>query len=206
VRRAILSPSALAAAALMVALAIAGPAAADEPLIADDTLKVRSTGDLAIDAGLLLTVPAALPTGLSTGIGGGFTRGETLAWGARASWSTTTESTLAWTVTQWDLRLRAVVALQHAVGRATLALRLGLGATMVHESRLRNDGVRARLTGSDIETSALDLLPAGDLEGVIALHVMGPWILVLSGGPSAAVLAGDLHSGWTAQMGIAWQP
>jgi hypothetical protein len=175
-------------------------------LLTDDTWRYRSTGDLVVDGGLALGFPAALPTGLSKGVGAGVTTGRQLAWGARASWVTATESSVPWTVTHSDLRLRLTGALQKAAGRGTLGLRLGLGGTLVHESRVRNQGMRAGLSGSDLETSAFAMLPAADLDAVIALHVAGPWLLVTSGGPSVDVLDGKLHGGWSAQLGVAWQP
>lgn len=175
-------------------------------LLTDDTWRYRSTGDFAVDGGLALGFPAALPTGLAKGIGAGVTTGHTLAWGARAAWVTATESSLPWTVTHSDLRLRVTGALQKAAGRGTIGLRLGLGGTLVHESRIRNQGMRAGLSGSDLETSSFAMLPAADLDAVIALHVAGPWLLVTSGGPSVDVLDGKLHAGWSAQLGVAWQP
>jgi hypothetical protein len=200
----------LAIAIVVVAIAwlVPGRAFADGRLLDDDTFAVRSTGDLAIDGGLVVGFPAALTTGMSTGVGAGITRGCTcwFAYGARASWSTTSESSMAWTVTHQDLRLRATGAIRHAAGRGTFALRLGLGATVVHELRVRTQGMRAGLTGNDLETRAVDTLPAADLEGVISLHVTGPWLMVVSGGPSVDVFDGSLHAGWTAQLGVAWQP
>ena len=175
-------------------------------LLTDDTWRYRSTGDLAVDGGLVLGFPAALPTGLSMGAGAGVTIGHALAWGARASWVTATESSLPWTVTHSDLRLRVTGALQKAAGRGTLGLRLGLGGTLVHETRVRNQGMRAGLSGSDLQTSAFAMLPAADLDAVVALHVAGPWLLMMSGGPSVDVLDSKLHGGWSAQLGVAWQP
>lgn len=183
----------------------ASPARADGTLLTDDTWRYASSCDFVLDGGLVVGFPAALPTGLSTGIGAGFARGTTLAWGARASWSTATESSMTWDVTQSDLRLRATAALQHAAGRGTFGVRLGLGGTLVHESRIRNQGKRAGLTGSELEDSAFALLPGFDLEGVVALHVAGPWLFVVSGGPSAHYDSG-VHGGWTSQLGVAWQP
>jgi hypothetical protein len=29
---------------------------------------------------------------------------------------------------------------------------------------------------------------------------------VTSGGPSVDIFSGKLHAGWTAQLGVAWQP
>lgn len=184
----------------------AAPAGADGALLTDDTWRVRSSGDLAVDGGLVVGFPAALPTGLAKGIGVGVTRGRTLAWGARASWVTATESSLAWTVTHGDLRLRLTGALQKATGRGTIGLRLGVGGTLVRESRVRTQGMRAGLSGSELETSALRLLAASDLDAVVALHVAGPWLLVTSGGPSVHVFDGKVHGGWSAQLGVAWQP
>jgi hypothetical protein len=178
----------------------------DGTLLTDDTWRYGSTGDLAVDGGLVVGFPSALPTGLATGAGLGVSRGGWLAWGARAAWVTATESSLPWTVTQSDLRLRVTGALQQAAGRGTLGLRLGLGGTLVHESRVRNQGMRAGLTGSALETSAFEMLPAADLDAVIALHIAGPWLMMLSGGPSVDVLDDKLHAGWSAQLGVAWQP
>jgi len=195
---------------LIVALASV-PAAADPvtpegPMFTDDTWKVHSAGNVTVDGGFVTGFPAALPTGLTTGVGGGVTVGQTFAWGARASWSSATESSIAWTVDHADLRLRLTGAVQKAAGRGTFALRLGLGTTVVHETRTRNQGMRAGLTGSDLETSAVDALPAGDLEGVVGLHIAGPWLVVVSAGPSLAIVDGSAHASWTAELGIGWQP
>jgi hypothetical protein len=176
------------------------------PLLSDDTWQIHSTSDLRLDAGFVTGFPTALPTGLSSGFGVGATFGRMFAWGARVSWSTATESSIAWTVTQWDLRARVIGQLQRAAGRGVFGLRLGLGTTLVHETRDRNQGMRAGLTGSDLQTTALDALPAGDIEAVIALHVAGPWLLAMSGGPSLAIVDGAAHVSWTATLGVGWQP
>jgi hypothetical protein len=189
------------------ASAVGGVSRADTTaLLTDDTWRYHSDGDVAVDGGLVVGFPAALTTGLARGVGAGVTVGRWLAWGARASWLTATESSLPWTVTHSDLRLRLTGALQKSAGRGTIGLRLGLGGTLVHESRVRNQGMRAGLTGSELENGAYMMLPAADLEAVVALHVAGPWLLVTSGGPSLDVLDGRLHGGWTAQLGVAWQP
>ena len=172
----------------------------------EETWGYRSTGDVMVDGGLVVGFPAALPTGLARGVGLGVTSGRSLAWGARAAWVTATESSLPWTVTHSDLRLRATGAVQAAAGRGVVALRLGLGGTLVHESRVRNQGMRAVLSGDALATSTFAMLPAADLDVVVALHVAGPWLLVTSGGPSIDVLDGALHGGWSAQLGLAWQP
>jgi len=195
--------------AVLLALCVAPPASAladDGTLLGDDTWNYHSSGRVAVDGGLVVGFPAALPTGLSTGAGAGVTVGDTLTWGARASWVTATESSLPWTVTHSDLRLRVTGGVQAAPGRGTIGLRLGLGGTLVHESRVRNQGMRAGLSGSDLETSAFAMLPAADLDVVVALHVAGPWLLMMSGGPSVDVLDSKLHGGWSAQLGVAWQP
>jgi len=143
---------------------------------------------------------------VGTGVGAGVTYGRRLLVGARASWATATESSLVWTVTHDDYRLRAIAALQQPVGRGAFALRLGLGTTVVHEDRTRNQGARAHLTGADLSTSTTAALPAADLEAVVAVHVAGPWLFLVSGGPSALVSDGALVWGWTAQLGAGWQP
>ena len=172
----------------------------------DEEWPVQSTGPLAVDGGLVLALPATWQTGLSRGIGAGVTRGRRFAWGVRGSWSTATESSLVWTVSHDDFRLRGVAAVQQPAGRGVFALRLGLGPTFVYEHRTRNQGARAGLTGPDLETSALAVFPAVDLEGVVTLHILGRWSLVLSGGPTAIVADGALRGGWMAQIGVGWQP
>src|SRR5262245_32840519 len=102
-------------------------------LLTDDTWRYRSDGNIAIDGGLVVGFPTALTTGLASGVGAGVTIGRDLAWGARASWVTATESSLPWTVTHDDLRLRMTGALQKAAGRGTFGLRLALGGTLVRE-------------------------------------------------------------------------
>jgi hypothetical protein len=195
---------------LIIALASTGFArqsAADPDLAASSLWSYRSTGDLVIDGGLVVGHPTALPTGLATGIGAGVTRGRSLVFGARASWSTATESTMAWTVTHRDLRMRVTGGLQHVAGRGTFGLRLGLGGTLVHEARLRNQGERAGLTGDDLKTSALSLLPAADVEAQVALHVWRAWMMTVSGGPTVALdrIAGRALAGWSAGLGVAWR-
>jgi hypothetical protein len=167
---------------------------------------VQSTGSLAVDAGLVLALPATWQTGLSSGIGAGVTRGRRFAWGLRGSWSSATESSLVWTVSHDDFRLRAVGVIQQPAGRGVFALRLGLGPTFVYEHRTRNQGARAGLTGSDLESSALAAFPGADLEAVVTVHVVGRWSLTVSGGPTAIVADGALAGGWTAQLGAGWQP
>ncbi len=158
------------------------------------------------DGGLIFGLPADLESGFSTGVAAGLMFGRRLAAGVRVSWSTATVSSLAWTVSHADLRLRATAAIQQEAGRGRFALRLGLGPTIVRETRLRNQGTRAGLTGTALGTSALAALPAGDLEAVVAVHIAGPWLLMLSGGPSVAVADRKVRTGWTAQLGAGWQP
>jgi hypothetical protein len=195
-----------ATAVALLVVSMGSTARAEGPQPVDEVWKVRAPGRLSVDVGLVLGLPATWQTGLTTGVGGGFTYGRTFAWGLRASWSTSTESSLAWTVSHDDFRLRATAALQHAVGRGTLALRVGLGPTFVYEDRVRIQGARAHLTGSDLETSSLATVPTGELEGVIGVRIAGAWALIVSGGPSLLVSDGTFHGGWTTQLGAGWQP
>lgn len=217
-RAAAADPSATTASAASTPAASAAPAApaasaarADDapltPTVASDSFPFRPGGPMRLDGGLVLGFPTALPTGLSSGIGAGVSFGDgPFRVGARAAWTTATESTLAWTVTHDDLRLRITGTAQHTAGRGSLGLRAGAGGTLVHESRLRNQGARAGLEGDALRTSAWAMLPAAELEAVAALHVIGPWLLVLTGGPSVALVDGDSKASWTAQLGVGWQP
>lgn len=163
-----------------------------------------------LDSQLVLALPAALQTGMSAGVGAGFSRrataGGLLSWGARASWSTATEYTLIDTVRNDDIRLRLCGSIQHVAGRGSFGLRLGAGATVVYESRTRAQGNRAGLTGSDLETTDWSLLPAADLEAVVVLRVWNSWGLSLNGGPSLHVIGGSARMGWTSGAGVSWQP
>lgn len=187
-------------------MAIVAPARADGTLLSDDTWDFSPGGDLVVDSGLVVGLPAALPAGQATGVGAGFSYGRGLAWGARIEGLTTTESSMVWTVTDRELRLRGTGALTTAAGRATIGLRLGLGGNLVSESRTRNQGKRAGLTGAALESSALAMLPAADLALAVELHIAGHWLLELAGGPTVDLVSGGLHAGWSTELGVAWRP
>jgi hypothetical protein len=170
-----------------------------------DEYEWTESGDLQIDAGLSVGFPTALTTGLSKGVGGGISCGHcALRWGVRAAWMTATEYSRDWAVTHSDTHLRLTGAAHKDVGRGGFAIRLGVGPTLVHESRIRNQGKRAGLSGSDLETSAFKLVPAADLEGLVSVHLVGAWMFVLSGGPSVSRLDGDFRYSWNAEVGVAW--
>jgi hypothetical protein len=182
----------------------------DNPIAAasvdTDAYTFKHDGRLQIDVGAGFGFPTALTTGLSTGVSAGATVGECpLRWGVRAAWVSTTESNLVWSVTNSDLHLRLTGSAQHDAGRGTFAVRAGIGPTMIHETKVRNQGMRAGLTGTDLQTSAFQLAPALDLEAVVLLHITGPWMVVLAGGPSAALVGSKLHGSWNAEIGVAWQ-
>lgn len=196
---------------LLIAAVLASPwfvadARADDSVQAEDTWRVRPSGPFAIAAGLELGVPAALTTGLATGAGVAVTRGHGLVLGARLGWVSATESSTTWTVTHDDVRLRLTAAVERTAGRGAVGLRLGLGGTLVHENRERNQGKRAGLTGSALMTSAWALLPAVDLDVVVGLHVAGPWSVQLGGGPGLVVIEGTAHARWATQLAIGWSP
>jgi len=197
----------LRAVLVVATILVSRPSAADVGALTSDSFPYAHGHGLDLDGGLAVAFPTALPTGLSRGIGGGITEGRCpWRWGARAAWVTATESTLDWTVTHSDLRLRASGSLQHDAGRGSFGLRLSAGGTLVHETRDRNQGMRAGLMGSDLETSTFALVPAAELEAVVSVHVVGSWLLVMSGGPSAALVGSDLHGSWIAELGVGWQP
>ena len=85
-------------------------------------------------------------------------------------------------------------------------MRLGFGPTIVHETRVRNQGARAGLTGTDLENTSLSTLPSVDLDAVVGVHIAGPWLLMVSGGPNASWVSGDFKAGWSALHGTGWQP
>jgi hypothetical protein len=198
----------LRALVVLGALAFARTSSADVGALTSDSFPYHEGHGLDLDAGLLLGFPTALPTGLSRGIGGGFAtdRIEPLHLGLRAAWVTATESSVGWKVTHSDLRLRVAGSLQHEAGRGSIGLRFGLGGTLVHETRDRNQGQRAGAMGDALQTSVFAMVPAGEFEAVVAVHVVGSWQLVMSGGPSWAIVDHDVHGSWIAELGVGWQP
>jgi hypothetical protein len=199
------SPAVKLLAVLAFVAATSATASADDTIV----LTPRSEpGPYRVDAGFYTGMPAGLPAGLEPGVGAGVTRdcGCLFAYGARLAVAGTTESSQAFTTSDVDLRLRATGSLHHSIGRGELSLRLGAGVNVVYEDRVRNGGDRAGLTGDALETRALAALPAADLEGVLALHLIGPWLVIASGGPTADILNGALHGGFVAELAIGWQP
>ncbi len=190
---------------LLVLGTLSSPALAD-PAVGSDAWPVVATRTLVVDGGLLAGHPVALPTGLSRGLGAGATVGHGwFRFGGRVGWVTATESTLSFEVTHRDLQVRALAGIEQVAGRGRIGLRLGAGGTLVHESRRRAQGDRAGLMGDDLATTALALVPAGDIEVTVGLAIFGAWSVALAGGPSLAVIDGELGTSWIAQLGVGWQ-
>lgn len=154
-----------------------------------------------VDAGLLAGLPAALGTGMTAGVGAGVLHAGTLTWGARASYSQATEYTTTWATTHYEVRLRAVGALQKQLGRGFIGLRLGAGATFLYEVRDRAQAARLGSAGVGLNTSASTVLPGGELEAFLALPIVGPIGLGLSAGPSLHLVPNSDGGGWTATPG-----
>jgi hypothetical protein len=185
----------------------AADAAHAEPAISSEApgSPLAAVGATTIDGGLVLALPTALPTGVGVGAAAGITFGAcALRWGPRIAWTTASEPGDAWTVTHTDVRVRVAGAIEHQAGRGRFGLRLGVGGTWIHEARRRQQGERAGLTGSDLATSTSVLVPAADLDAVITLRAAGAWLVVVSGGPSLAIVDGDAVLGWSSQVGVAW--
>jgi hypothetical protein len=185
-------------------LLLVSPAQA-QTLVAENTIPKNT-----LDSHLVLALPAALQTGMSVGVGAGFSRrataGGLLSWGVRASWSTATEYTRIDTVRNDDIRLRLCGLIQHNAGHGSFGLRLGAGATAVYDNTKASQGSRAGLTGSALENSKWYLLPAVDLDGVVFLRVWHAWGMSLSGGPTLHLLDGSARYGWSSALGVLWQP
>jgi hypothetical protein len=162
-----------------------------------------------LDAQLVLALPAALATGLSTGVGANYnrlaTKSGTFAYGASASWSTATEYTLTESVRNDDIRLRLCGIVQRPAGRGIFALRLSAGGTLVYEDRTRAQGNRAGLSGSALDTTTWSMLPAADAEGVVFLRVWESWGMSISGGPTLHIVDSGARWGWTSGLGVTWQ-
>jgi hypothetical protein len=191
--------------ALVCTSALAASPVRAQTLVAENTIPKNT-----LDSQLVLALPAALQTGMSAGVGAGYSRRATadglLSWGARASWSTATEYTLIDTVRNDDIRLRLCGLIQHNAGRGSFGLRLGAGATAVYEARTRAQGSRAGLTGDALEKTDWHLFPAADLEAVVVLRVWNSWGLSLNGGPTMHLIGGSARMGWSSGLGVSWQP
>ncbi len=177
--------------------AAAAPTPTDAPAAA---------GNWRVDAGMLTGLPAALATGLTSGMGAGVLHAGTLTWGARASYSQATEYTTTWAVTHHEVRLRADGALQRQIGRGFVGLRLGAGVTALYEVRLRAQAARLGDAGGALNTSAWNALPGAELEAFVALPIVGPIGLGLSAGPSLHIFQGGVTPGWLAQLTAVWWP
>lgn len=161
----------------------------------------RSTADV----GLLMGLPAALATGQTTGIAAGIGSNGAIGWGLRASWSTATEYTLTRAVTDSETRVRALVSFRRSAGRGAFVLRLGAGATLVHETRERDQAARLG-AAAGLTESAWAALPGGELEVGATVRVAGDWGVAVMGGPSAHLVDGVVQPGWISSLGIAWLP
>jgi hypothetical protein len=186
------------------ASALLASGARADGLTDDDVWRYRASA-IAVDAGVVAALPAALETGLVKGFGAGVAVGKELFWGVRASWATATETAIDWTVTHDDVTLRLTGGTQVTVGRGSFGLRVGLGGTLVHETRERIQGDIAGSPGMLGETTANVLLPAADLDGVVSLHVTRGWMMIVAGGPSLTRVDHKVRTGWNSYLGVAWQ-
>ena len=176
-------------------------------LLDDDTFAYRPIRCVVLDGGIVVAAPTALSTGIARGLGAGITVGrQRFTWGARASYASASEDGEAWAVTHREVHALLTGSVQQALGRGVVGLRLGVGGTLVHESRLRHQGMRAGLEGDDLQSKALALLPTASLDAVLGLHVRGPWMMQLSVGPFASIVDGEPRAAWAATVGIAWHP
>ena len=151
-------------------------------------------------------LPAALGTGLSTGLSMRWLQPGLWTWGGEVSGATATEYGASWQVAHLDLRARGLVGAQVAQGRSRLAALLGLGVTAVRENRLRQQGERLGLTGEALEQTAWGALASADLMVVVTVPVVGPWAAVVAAGPALHLGQNGVAAGWTAQLGVGWLP
>jgi hypothetical protein len=196
-------PRFLATVLAVGALAGVAPARAEPPPTATTTaVDARHEAE----ARFLVALPAALRTGLATGVEAAYTYGRGwFRYGGGMSWGTTTEYTLTEIVRNDDIRLRLFGVAQKRLGLATMSLRLGLGGTVVYEERTRAQGSRAGLTGSALSTSTAALLPGADLEARVVLHIIRGFGVTIGGGPSLHIVNGGARAGWLGGVGITWQ-
>jgi hypothetical protein len=164
-----------------------------------------------LHAALLNGLPAVLGTGMSTGASlrwlQPLRQGQARwVWGTEISAGSATEYGASWQVSQLDLRLRAVVGAQAALGRGKMALLLGAGTTLVREDRLRNQGERLGLSGDALEQSSWGALGSLDLSWSLAAPVAGPWAAVVSAGPALHLGSSGAAMGWTTLLGVGWMP
>lgn len=159
-----------------------------------------------VDAALAFGTPSALPVGQNFGFAvGGERRLGAVSLGVRGGWSQATEYTTTFAVTHGDWKLRAVAAAEKALGRGSFGLRAGVGGTLVHEVRVRDQASRIA-DGAALGSSIWRLAPAADLEITSHLRLFDAWGVVLSAGPTVTLLSSGSHFGWTSTLGLAWLP
>ncbi len=164
-----------------------------------DATPTSAEPDWLLETSVLAALPAALPVGQSVGGAIGVHRAGWLSWGLVTSVSQAAENNLSNSVAHLEWRTRVVggVALQR--GRGALVLQGGLGATLVHETRLRHQS--GRLPGGEKESNATALLPAAEIMAGARLRVFDSWGIAALAGPSWHGTAGG-GLGFSALVGV----
>lgn len=181
------------------------------PALAEEPEPAHPWSGTQLHAAMVNGLPAVLGTGMSTGaslrwlqpLGSGQSR---WVWGGEVSVSSSTEYGASWQVSQTDMRVRALVGAQAALGRGRMALLLGAGPTAVLENRLRNQGERLGLSGDALEQNRWGALASLDLNWSVAAPVAGQWAAVVSAGPALHLGSSGAALGWTTLLGVGWMP
>jgi hypothetical protein len=153
--------------------------------------------------------PVMMATGQATGVAASVRGGSLLGndnWqpGLEFAWARASEYPIQWQVTHDELRLRGALAWMPPIGRGSIGVRLQAGATAVHEVRDRAQA--GRLDAADaLQQTAWALAPGGELLTAVDLALGTRWGLQLAAGPSLHAWQG-VRIGWTATLGIGWQP
>ncbi len=180
-----------------VALAICG---SPDPVTAAEAESPETTSgtEAAVDLGLHIALPAALPTGQSNGLGlaveGG---GRTLRWVGVVSTGWIEEYSKNWTVSHTELRARGGLGARTVLGRGLFMIKLLGGATVVSERRDRHQGARLGVAASDLTTSSLNVFAAVDVELGAAVEIARGWGVAVFAGPT-------LHFGAPVADGLGW--
>ena len=154
-------------------------------------------------------VPGLLEPGLGTGVGLSVQvgpRGRSMGWqlstGLDLSWLASGGDTENWRVDHDEARLQGHVDARLTRGKGAWLVRAGLGATVVHERRVRHQS--ARLGSGAITASGTAVLPIASLALGAQLQIAGPISFAVRAGPTCHLSGRALRPGWTATLEALW--
>jgi hypothetical protein len=161
-----------------------------------------------VEAGLFAATPSVLGTGQLLGPSVDLWFDMPIRLGVRARLGTVGEDDPVWHIEHTELRVSALLALVHTIGRGEVSLGLSLGGVALHEVRTRHQAERLASAGLDPETTAWSIGPQGAIEAGVRVFVFEGFGVSIDGGPSLGVvpMSGGTatHVGFAAALSVAY--